>query len=302
MLLSYNADLLPKVRMLGQIRYSEPWIHFPRRINEYILYVIRDGNLYLREDGVQYHLTAGDFFILEPGLLHEGYQKAPCDYYYAHFTHPEIGRVTDENEAMALLMEKRRKSLISYNLDENDPTDPITYLPKHFHLSGGEFKSVLHAALECYDSREEHYKRRTSAQLHSFLLQVAHDHLLAQNSVRGKRLRKSEMVAEQLLYYLNQNYAKRLTSQDIEELFEVNFDYLNRVFSKLTGSPIFTYLNMLRIYNAKQLIATTDLPFSEIAYLVGIEDRYYFSKLFRKLTGVSPTEYYKEVRHSFPRA
>ena len=46
MLISYNADLLPKVRMLGQIRYNEPWIHFSRCINEWVLYVIRDGNLF----------------------------------------------------------------------------------------------------------------------------------------------------------------------------------------------------------------------------------------------------------------
>lgn len=296
MLLSYNADLLPKVRMLGRIRYSEPWIHFSRSINEYILYVIRDGNMYLQEDGVRYHLKAGDFFLLEPGLTHEGYQRATCDYYYAHFTHPDMHSVDDEKNAMALLAEKRRQSLISYNLDDADPTDAITYLPKHFHLSGGEFNSVLRAAVECYDGREEHYKRRTSTQIHSFLLDVAHDHLLARNCGQGRNLKKSEMIAEQLLHYLNQNYAKRLTSGEIAEMFEVNFDYLNRVFSNMTGSPIFTYINILRIYNAKQLIATTDLPFSEIAYLVGIEDRYYFSKLFRKMTGMSPTEYYKEVR------
>lgn len=296
MLLSYNADLLPKVRMLGRIRYSEPWIHFSRSINEYIFYVIRDGNMYLQEDGVRYHLKAGDFFLLEPGLTHEGYQRATCDYYYAHFTHPDMNSVDDEKNAMALLAEKRRQSLISYNLDNVDPTDAITYLPKHFHLSGGEFNSVLRAAVECYDGREEHYKRRTSTQIHSFLLDVAHDHLLARNCGQGRNLKKSEMIAEQLLHYLNQNYAKRLTSSEIAEMFEVNFDYLNRVFSNMTGSPIFTYINILRIYNAKQLIATTDLPFSEIAYLVGIEDRYYFSKLFRKMTGMSPTEYYKEVR------
>ena len=64
MLLSYNADLLPKVRMIGQIRYNEPWIHFSRCINEYILYVIREGNMYLQEDGIRYHLKAGDFFLL----------------------------------------------------------------------------------------------------------------------------------------------------------------------------------------------------------------------------------------------
>ena len=296
MLLSYHADLLPKVRMIGQIRYNEPWIHFSRCINEYILYVIREGNMYLQEDGIRYHLKAGDFFLLEPGLPHEGYQKAPCDYFYAHFTHPDICRAEDDAAAMALLAEKRRLSMISYNLDASDPTDPITYLPKHFHLSGGEFKAQLRSTVECYDAREEHYKRRASAQLHVFLLDVAHAHLLAENGANRKNLRRSEVIAERLLHYLNQNYTRHITSQEIAELFEVNFDYINRVFSNLTGSPIFTYINILRIYNAKQLIATTDLPFSEIAYLVGIEDRYYFSKLFHKATGMSPTEYYKEVR------
>lgn len=37
MLLSYNADLLPRVRMLGRINYTEPWIHFSRTIDEYVL-------------------------------------------------------------------------------------------------------------------------------------------------------------------------------------------------------------------------------------------------------------------------
>lgn len=296
MLFSYNADLLPKVRMLGQIRYNDPWIHFSRCINEWVLYVIRDGDLYLQEDGVRYHLSAGDFFLLEPGLTHEGYQRAACDYYYAHFTHPDMCRAADERQAIALLAEKRRKSLVGYNLEAVDSTPPITYLPKQFRLTGGEFKAQLRAAVDCYDSREDDYKRRTSTLLHSFLLQTAHEHLLSRNSAQGRRLRKSDVIAEQLLRYLNQNYTKHLTSTEIGELFESNFDYLNRVFSSLTGSPIFTYLNILRINNAKQLISTTDLPFSEIAYLVGIEDRYYFSKLFRKSTGMSPTEYYKEVR------
>ena len=92
MLLSYNADLLPRVRMMGQIRYSQPWIHFRRCSGEYILYVIRDGDMYLQKDGQRYHLRSGDFFLLEPGLLHEGYQKAVCEYYYAHFTHPDMKR------------------------------------------------------------------------------------------------------------------------------------------------------------------------------------------------------------------
>lgn len=296
MLISYNAGLLSMVRMLGHIRYSEPWIHFSRTINEYILYVVRDGNMYLQENGVRYHLTAGDFFLLEPGLPHEGYQKASCDYYYAHFTHPDMFRVEDDAAAMAELAEKRRKTLISYNLDAENPTDSITYLPKLFHLPGMEYKSTLHAAVECYNTREEHYRNRVAAQVHSFLLHIAHEHLMSELAAPKKNIKKSEIVAEQIIKYLNQNYAKPISSQMIADMFEVNFDYINRIVSQMTGSTIFVYLNSIRINNVKQLIATTDLPFSEIAYLVGIEDRYYFSKLFRKTTGMTPTEYYKETR------
>lgn len=296
MLFSYNADILPRVRMIGYIRYTEPWIHFARTSDDYILYVIKDGNMYLQEGANRYTLAPGDYFVLEPGLRHEGFRAAACDYYYVHFTHPQIYRVSDDAAAIDELAEKRRKSLVSYNLDAEDPTDSITFIPKQFHLPGNEYKSELHAAVECYNNREEHYKRQTSALFHSFLLRVAHEHLMFAIAISGKKKKKSEVVAEQLIKYLNNNYSKRITSSEIAEIFEINYDYLNRVVSSVTGNSIFEYLNTVRINNAKQLIATTDLPFSEIAYLVGIDDRYYFSKLFRKHAGMSPSEYYKTSR------
>lgn len=297
MLLSYDAEVLPKVRMLGHVRYSEPWMHFQRQIDEFVLYVIRDGNMYIKEDGKEYHLRSNDFFILEPGLMHEGYMKATCDYYYAHFSHAAMQRVKDEVLCMEELAEKRRRTLVSYNLDVEDPTDSVTYIPKQFTITDIDFRKLLSAAVEEYDAREEHYRNRVSTILHSFILDVAHEHLLHEWSEK-KKITKAEVVAERLIRYMNQNYAKPLTSSDIEEKFGVNFDYINRIVSKQTGYTVFAYLNGLRINNAKQLIATTDLPFSEIAYYVGIEDRYYFSKLFKKLTGMTATDYYRKSRET----
>ena len=297
MLLSYNADILPKVRFCGHVRYSDPWQHFERIINEYILYVVRDGELFLEEDGVQYHLQAGDSIVLEPGLRHVGTKAASCDYYYAHFTHAEFVRAEDDAKAMRELTAKRRTTLISYNLDVDPPTDSITYLPKLYHFRDLEYRPALNTIVECYDAREEHYRSRVSAMLHSFLLQIAHENLLEYNSLNARRVKRSEIIAEEIVKYINQNYSATLTSQDIEDRFEINFDYINRVVSDMTGSTIFAYLNDVRIRAAKQMIATTNLPFSQIAELVGIEDRYYFSKLFRRLTGMTATDYYKKTRH-----
>ena len=101
------------------------------------------------------------------------------------------------------------------------------------------------------------------------------------------------MAVDSLIRYLNAHYTENITSDQISERFEMNFDYLNRVFSSVTGSTIFYYINMLRISNAKQLITTTNLTFAEVAYLVGIEDRYYFTRLFKRYVGMTPTEYYR---------
>ena len=251
--------------------------------------------MYLKENNIKYHLKAGDFFLLEPDLFHEGYCPAICDYYYVHFKSKELNiSIQSENESLKELIEKRRTSIMSYNLDEADVIDPYTYIPKLFRLSDLEYRQRFHGIINIYDKREEHYKRVVSTEFHSFLLAVSHEYLMTNIAIQNKDcVKKAELIAEQLLEYINQNYTKKLKSADIEEMFEISFDYINRVFLKITGNTVFRYINLLRISKAKQLIATTNMPFGEIAYLVGIDDRYYFSKLFHKYTQMTPTEYYQ---------
>ena len=76
---------------------------------------------------------------------------------------------------------------------------------------------------------------------------------------------KSYRKVQELLKYLNTEYANKITSSTIEKQFSCNFDYMNRVFKKLTQKTIFTYLNTVRIDHAKELISTTSLKLSEIS-------------------------------------
>ncbi|MBU0996896.1 MAG: AraC family transcriptional regulator [Firmicutes bacterium] len=293
-LFTYHTDVVPKVRLIGRINYKTPWKHFARTIDEYIMYIIKDGDMYIKENGVEYHLKSGDVFVLEPNLYHVGYQSAVCDYYYIHFKHPHFLSSNHENDQDFLdLMEKRRKCLMSNNLIEDNTLDPITYLPKWMSSSSGTMFHELKSITEIYKKREEFYKTYTSTRIHCFFLglshEMLHNHLSEMSSSAST---KAEHIAEQILDYINHHYMEKITSTSLEEIFEVNFDYINRVFSKMTNTTIFKYINQLRITNAKQLIETSNLSFGEIAYLVGIEDRYYFSRQFHKLTNMTPTQYY----------
>lgn len=71
----------------------------------------------------------------------------------------------------------------------------------------------------------------------------------------------------------------------------MNFDYLNRLFRQSVGRPIFQYLSSLRIAKARELLTTTSMRISQISEQVGFMDESYFSKVFKKYTGKSPTDY-----------
>ena len=98
-----------------------------------------------------------------------------------------------------------------------------------------------------------------------------------------------------LRHYLSANYNEDIDSAKLEEMFHCNFDYLNRVFKKETGDTIFSTLSHIRIRNAKKYLATGLYTCNEVATKCGFHDAYYFSKVFKKLAGCTPTEYRKNM-------
>ena len=65
------------------------------------------------------------------------------------------------------------------------------------------------------------------------------------------------------------------------------------LFKKQTGHSPLTYFNLLKMQQACLLLDTTDMKINQICYKIGIEDTYYFSRLFSKIMGMSPREYRK---------
>ena len=95
------------------------------------------------------------------------------------------------------------------------------------------------------------------------------------------------------LAYIEGNYMHRLTLSSISANVSLSSSYLCRVFKSEVGTSITSYLNNLRIRKAATMIKDNRLSLKEISTMVGIDDQLYFSRLFKKCMGISPSEYGK---------
>ncbi|MGB4660223.1 MAG: AraC family transcriptional regulator [Mobilitalea sp.] len=301
MLFQLDSSQMLKIRLMNSVTIRPPYVHNRRQADEYIIYVIKKGKMYLIENNIKYILSPGDFILLDPEYIHEGYQASLCEYYYIHFRQEQIQKVefTSEQDKATAIITKRYDSLksnpFSYSSYEND----CILLPKFYHFSNySDFIKIcclLDEAAGHNENHLEHYKLLCSCKVLEALIETYRSYVMFMTQNMSTGMPKSYHKVQELLSYLNTKYADKITSQVVEEKTECNFDYINRIFKQLTNRTIFAYLNTVRINHAKELIATTNMKFSEVGQEVGFADLYYFSKVFKKATGVSPSTFAKGV-------
>lgn len=103
---------------------------------------------------------------------------------------------------------------------------------------------------------------------------------------------KSDYV-ERAKEFMKENYREDITLQQTADYACVSIFYLSRLFKQNEGISFNSYLNRVRMDEAKQLLINTRLKAYEIGEKVGIPDPYYFSKLFKKMEGLTPSQFRK---------
>jgi len=99
--------------------------------------------------------------------------------------------------------------------------------------------------------------------------------------------------------FLRMNLGKPVSLMDLCHQFGISQTYMSRLFRKYSGNSFSQYLTELRMNRAKELFCEKPDSFiKDIAVMVGYEDQFYFSRIFRSYTGKSPSEYLKEVADS----
>ncbi|MFC8685044.1 ABC transporter substrate-binding protein [Brevibacillus porteri] len=128
--------------------------------------------------------------------------------------------------------------------------------------------------------------------------------LMAQMQSQGIGVTVPNLVV-QAVRYIEEHYAEAFTLDDLSTLLNCSSRSLQRTFkAQLAVGPI-DFLIQVRIQKAQELLRQTNLGLKEVAESVGYTDSYYFSRIFKKYTGFSPTMYKEnpltsEIRHKSP--
>ena len=119
----------------------------------------------------------------------------------------------------------------------------------------------------------------------------AHETALAQTDTRGKK----SVYSERLIAYLKMNINKTLTLKDIADELSISVSRLKTISGDILGTSPIDFFITMKIEAAMRLISDANLNFTEISDRLGFSSVHYFSKLFKKKLGITPSDFAKGI-------
>ncbi|MGM7719195.1 response regulator transcription factor [Metabacillus sp. Hm71] len=105
------------------------------------------------------------------------------------------------------------------------------------------------------------------------------------------KYQKEKNSIQEIEAYIRNNYERDITLQEIADRFYLSREYISRRFKSEYNETITNYLTTIRIEKAKELLENPHLKIYEISFKVGYQNEKYFSKVFKKIVGLTPNEY-----------
>lgn len=227
--------------------------------NIYVLHYVISGKGYFVTNNTTYSLKAGDSFIIFPNMEVYYYPDShePWEYIWVDFK-------GDEAERLLAMIDFAIQTPVVRESPQN--LEPLYHIMENSTVSLYErerHKAKLHLLLSYYME----YYPRTNA------------------------MKQTDYVSKAKEYIENNYYKITLRVSDIVNFVKIDRTYLFRLFKEEVGLSILDYLTSYRIGHACDLLKSSELSVKSVAYSVGYQDQMYFSKVFKKVTSYTPSEY-----------
>ena len=256
---AYITDIgyYPKARYHYRVRQ--------KGIDQHILVYNTEGEGWVEINEEKYEIHPGDFFIVPAGKYncYAADEKKPWTIYWIHFK----GTVADAAVNSFYTKSGSWKGSVRFNQQRIDVFDTM-----YRHLERG----YGHDNLTFVNMLLPHF-------LSSFFFDDAFN-----DATKGD---SSQDIVNSSILYMQENIRETLSLENLAAQVNVSVSHYSNLFRKKSGFSPIEYFNHLKIQKACQYLQFTDLRIKEIAGNIGVEDPYYFSRLFTKVMSISPKEY-----------
>lgn len=254
--------------------YPRALYHYRERrepLSQYVMIYCIEGSGWFEVDGHRHEVRPDTYFILPAGRPHAygASETDPWTIYWIHFKGTLAGEFVPREVATVEI----RPGLHSRIADRLDMFEEImTVLDQGYSM-----ENLLYV----------------SSVFHHFLGSVRY--LTPYRSSSGPEADDIDVVNASIRF-MKENIEKKLKLGDIACYVGYSSSQFSLMFTNRTGSSPIAYFNELKIRRACNLLDFSNLKINQICYKIGISDSYYFSRLFTRVMGISPTAYRRQKK------
>lgn len=269
-----KANLI-HLQEVGELKARKPHTSRRKNLASYLFFLVLEGEGVLEYGGKTYALKAGDCAYVDcHGAYAHSCGEKLWQLKWVHFYGPNMSGIYNK------YVERGGRPVLT-------PANPLVYET----LLDGIYSI---AASDAYIKDMQIFEKLTSL-LTLLMEQSWNPERDKEEATGGKSASHKNAGKKQNLQmvkeYLDENYASKITLDMLADRFYINKFYLTRIFKEQFGESVTGYLLQVRITKAKQGLRFTDKPIEEIAHECGMHDANYFSRMFKKVEGVTPGEY-----------
>ena len=256
---AFYSDRLPKLYLYKTVFREGNWEHGEVVKPHHLLTLVKDGAFTVITEGKRYDLKKDDIFFIPKGTPYSLESKVPFLHTVFHFD----ADIRDTGEA-----------------ESEKTTDSECFLfPRKVQSSVAVKLDIERASREFEGDGVLEFERRLA--LLGVLLGIA------KLSVRDKR----NELAEKIKSYITAHAQEGINLDDLCRHFSYTRQYLIRIFKRETGKTPIAAMNEIKLSKSVHELLNSDKNISEVAEACGFDDYNYFSRLFKKRFGTSPSKY-----------
>lgn len=290
----------PYVRFVMRYYNTYEQHRVPRRsLYDYGLVVVLEGEIDFSYEGKTVEVHEGEAHIMPPAVNHFEYIKKgnTCSYFVVHFDtvyRPETSdwRVDDVYipscvmGSSEMIMDEER--LRAIRKEDAFITRPVK-------IKVHDFASLVEK-LEKMEYVYELFNPTADAQWDRLLLKAYLQEILVDLFEPERRIRKGYQAAcvGKFIAYVNENLHTDIDVAATAKTYGFTPNYFRTLFKRATRLTPYDYIQRKRIDKSKVKLDLTSDSVQDIAFQVGFNDPYYFSKVFKKTVGMTPSEYRKK--------